>query len=114
LIPTDYGSKLTLTETNGGTKISSTRYIQYGKIDFVIETSKWPGVVTAAITMSDVKVSCPALTAPKLTFQDEIDWVGRQGTRRRAFQVLTNAGIHRQQHYRGSDQLLVFGYAADE
>jgi hypothetical protein len=56
----------------GGTKISSTRYIQYGTIDFVLreskgdgvlctllmpETSKWPGVITAAITMSDVKVS---------------------------------------------------------
>ncbi|GFZ47536.1 glycosylase, partial [Saitozyma sp. JCM 24511] len=60
VIATDNGTKLTLNETNGGTKISSTRYIHYGKIDFVLETSKWAGVVTAAITMSDVK--------------DEIDW----------------------------------------
>ncbi|ORX35156.1 putative cell wall organization and biogenesis-related protein [Kockovaella imperatae] len=60
IIPSSDGIKLVLNETNGGTKISSTRYVHYGKIDFVLETSKWPGVVTAAITMSDVK--------------DEIDW----------------------------------------
>ncbi|RSH80821.1 hypothetical protein EHS25_006990 [Saitozyma podzolica] len=60
VIATNNGTKLILNETNGGTKISSTRYIHYGKIDFVLETSKWAGVVTAAITMSDVK--------------DEIDW----------------------------------------
>ncbi|GFZ44497.1 glycosylase [Saitozyma sp. JCM 24511] len=60
VIATDYGTKLVLNQTNGGTKISSTRYVHYGTIDFVLETSKWAGVVTAAITMSDVK--------------DEIDW----------------------------------------
>ncbi|CAE6413143.1 unnamed protein product [Rhizoctonia solani] len=51
---------LTLTEANGGTRISSTRYVQYGTISAMIRTSKWAGVVTAFITMSDVK--------------DEIDW----------------------------------------
>ncbi|WVQ82814.1 hypothetical protein IAT38_004946 [Cryptococcus sp. DSM 104549] len=58
--PDNTGSRLTLTQDNSGTKISSTRYIHYGTIDFVLEASKWAGVVTAAITMSDVK--------------DEIDW----------------------------------------
>jgi hypothetical protein len=48
--------------------VSSTRYVHYGTIDFVlsklvfryemlilIEASRWAGVVSAAITMSDVK-----------------------------------------------------------
>ena len=68
---------------SGGTLLSSTRYIHYGTIDFVMrepglswvqqcmtevqltvaESSKWVGVITAAITMSDVK--------------DEIDFVGQ-------------------------------------
>lgn len=51
---------LTLTEANGGTRISSTRYVHYGTISAMIRTSKWAGVVTAFITMSDAK--------------DEIDW----------------------------------------
>jgi beta-glucanase (GH16 family) len=51
---------LLLTETNGGTRISSTRYLQYGTVTTRLKTTKWAGVVTAAITMSDVK--------------DEIDW----------------------------------------
>ncbi|KAJ1311229.1 hypothetical protein OPQ81_009729 [Rhizoctonia solani] len=51
---------LTLTKANGGTRISSTRYVHYGTITALIRTSKWAGVVTAFITMSDVK--------------DEIDW----------------------------------------
>ncbi|KAB5590777.1 Glycoside hydrolase family 16 protein [Ceratobasidium theobromae] len=51
---------LTLTEANGGTRISSTRYVHYGTISATIRTSKWAGVVTAFITMSDAK--------------DEIDW----------------------------------------
>ncbi|WWC90229.1 uncharacterized protein L201_005162 [Kwoniella dendrophila CBS 6074] len=58
--PAGDGVRLTLKESDQGTKISSTRYIHYGSIDFVLESSKWNGVVTAAITMSDVK--------------DEIDW----------------------------------------
>ncbi|KZV92477.1 hypothetical protein EXIGLDRAFT_614348 [Exidia glandulosa HHB12029] len=49
-----------LTETNGGTRISSTRYVHYGTITATMKTGKWDGVVTAFITMSDV--------------HDEIDW----------------------------------------
>ncbi|KAF9051741.1 glycoside hydrolase family 16 protein [Panaeolus papilionaceus] len=51
---------LTLTEQNGGTRISSTRYVHYGTITAKLKTGKWAGVVTAFITMSDIK--------------DEIDW----------------------------------------
>ncbi|RDX43129.1 concanavalin A-like lectin/glucanase [Lentinus brumalis] len=51
---------LTLTEDNGGTRISSTRYVHYGTITARLKTGKWGGVVTAFITMSDIK--------------DEIDW----------------------------------------
>ncbi|KAH8084334.1 glycoside hydrolase family 16 protein [Cristinia sonorae] len=51
---------LLLTQDNGGTRISSTRYIHYGKISARIKTGRWGGVVTAFITMSDIK--------------DEIDW----------------------------------------
>lgn len=51
---------LLLTETNGGTRISSTRYVHYGKITASLKTGRWGGVVTAFITMSDIK--------------DEIDW----------------------------------------
>lgn len=49
-----------LTETNGGTRLSSTRYVHYGTISARIKTGHWGGVVTAFITMSDIK--------------DEIDW----------------------------------------
>ncbi|KAL0069267.1 putative glycosidase CRH2 [Marasmius tenuissimus] len=49
-----------LTETNGGTRISSTRYVHYGKITATMKTGKWGGVVVAFITMSNIK--------------DEIDW----------------------------------------
>jgi hypothetical protein len=52
---------MTLSEANMGTKLSSTRYVHYGKISSKVKTGKWAGVVTAAITMSDMK--------------DEIDWV---------------------------------------
>ncbi|KAG8692668.1 hypothetical protein FRC09_011048, partial [Ceratobasidium sp. 395] len=48
------------TESNGGTRLSSTRYVHYGTISAMIRTGKWAGVVTAFITMSDSK--------------DEIDW----------------------------------------
>jgi beta-glucanase (GH16 family) len=51
---------LTLTEKNGGTRISSTRYVHYGTITAKLKTGRWAGVVTAFITMSDIK--------------DEIDW----------------------------------------
>ncbi|TCD63486.1 hypothetical protein EIP91_005345 [Steccherinum ochraceum] len=51
---------LILTEANGGTRLSSTRYVHYGKITARIKTGRWGGVVTAFITMSDIK--------------DEIDW----------------------------------------
>ncbi|CCL98234.1 uncharacterized protein FIBRA_00228 [Fibroporia radiculosa] len=49
-----------LTEENGGTRLSSTRYVHYGQITARIKTGRWGGVVTAFITMSDIK--------------DEIDW----------------------------------------
>ncbi|KAI0077369.1 glycoside hydrolase family 16 protein [Panus rudis PR-1116 ss-1] len=49
-----------LTEENGGTRLSSTRYVHYGKITARMKTGRWGGVVTAFITMSDIK--------------DEIDW----------------------------------------
>jgi len=51
---------LILTETNGGTRLSSTRYVHYGTITATLKSGRWGGVVTAFITMSDVK--------------DEIDW----------------------------------------
>lgn len=51
---------MTLTEKNGGTRISSTRYVHYGTITARLKTGGWKGIVTAFITMSDVK--------------DEIDW----------------------------------------
>jgi len=49
-----------LTEDNGGTRLSTTHYVHYGTISASLKTGKWPGVVTAFITMSDVR--------------DEIDW----------------------------------------
>lgn len=51
---------LLLTETNGGTRISSAHYMWYGTVTAKLKATKWAGVVTAFITMSDVK--------------DEIDW----------------------------------------
>lgn len=49
-----------LTQTNGGTLLSSTRYVHYGEITARIKTGRWAGVVTAFITMSNIR--------------DEIDW----------------------------------------
>ncbi|OSX60830.1 glycoside hydrolase family 16 protein [Postia placenta MAD-698-R-SB12] len=49
-----------LTESNGGTRLSSTRYVHYGQMTARLKTGRWGGVVTAFITMSDIK--------------DEIDW----------------------------------------
>jgi len=51
---------LILDETNGGTRLSSTKYVHYGEITATLKTGRWNGVVTAFITMSDIK--------------DEIDW----------------------------------------
>ena len=51
---------LTLTEANKGTRLSSTRYVHYGTITARMKTARSAGIVTAFITMSDVK--------------DEIDW----------------------------------------
>jgi beta-glucanase (GH16 family) len=51
---------MTLDQKNLGTRLSSTRYVHYGEISAQIKTGKWAGVVTAFITMSDMK--------------DEIDW----------------------------------------
>jgi len=69
----------------GGTRMSSTRYVHYGTMDFVLsklafrfetltlsEASRWAGVVSAAITMSDVKdeidLVTPALPDCVLSF----------------------------------------------
>ncbi|KAJ7185785.1 glycoside hydrolase family 16 protein [Mycena filopes] len=49
-----------LTQENGGTRISSTRYLHYGTVTARMKTGRWAGIVTAFITMSNVK--------------DEIDW----------------------------------------
>ncbi|KAJ6614618.1 glycoside hydrolase family 16 protein [Mycena sp. CBHHK59/15] len=49
-----------LTEANGGTRLSSTRYFHYGTVTATMKTGRWAGIVTAFIAMSDVK--------------DEIDW----------------------------------------
>ncbi|KAF5389585.1 hypothetical protein D9757_004084 [Collybiopsis confluens] len=46
---------LILTETNGGTRLSSTRYVHYGTITTKLKTGRWAGVVTAFITMSNIK-----------------------------------------------------------
>ncbi|KAF8137604.1 glycoside hydrolase family 16 protein [Boletus edulis] len=51
---------LTLTEQGGGTLLSSTRYVHYGRITARLKTGRWAGVVTAFITMSSIK--------------DELDW----------------------------------------
>lgn len=49
-----------LTKTNSGTRLSSTRFIHYGKITATMKTGRWGGVVTGFITMSNIR--------------DEIDW----------------------------------------
>lgn len=46
---------LTLTESGGGTRLSSTREVLYGTITASIKTVGAPGVVTAFITMSGAK-----------------------------------------------------------
>lgn len=69
--------QLLLTQNNGGTKISLTNYLHYGTVTArsmfaipnwtiswliiaLVKTGMWKGVVTAFITMSNVR--------------DEIDW----------------------------------------
>ena len=39
--PNSQGVRLILQENNSGTKISSTRYIHYGQIDFTLGESSW-------------------------------------------------------------------------
>lgn len=51
---------LFLTEDNSGSRISTTRYMWYGRATATMKVSKWAGVITSFITMSDV--------------HDEIDW----------------------------------------
>jgi beta-glucanase (GH16 family) len=51
---------LILTEQGGGTLLTSTHYVHYGQITARVKTGRWAGVVTAFISMSDIK--------------DEIDW----------------------------------------
>lgn len=91
---------LTLTEGGAGTKMSSTRYVHYGRISATLKTAASVGVVTAFITMSDVKVRLcsPACSAqppraasltcwrpPRLS-QDEID-IEMPGAARDQFQT---------------------------
>ena len=56
----DPGIVLTLTETNQGTRLSSTRFVHYGTITARLKAGKWGGVVLGFITMSSI--------------HDEIDW----------------------------------------
>lgn len=51
---------LTLSKTNGGTRLSSTRAFLYGNVSARLQTGRWEGVIAAWITMSGVR--------------DEIDW----------------------------------------
>ncbi|KAH7104561.1 concanavalin A-like lectin/glucanase domain-containing protein, partial [Auriculariales sp. MPI-PUGE-AT-0066] len=51
---------LFLSEKNGGTRISSTRYVHYGRVTATMKITGWAGVVSTFIGMSDAK--------------DEIDW----------------------------------------
>jgi hypothetical protein len=91
-----------LTESNGGTRLSSTRYLHFGTVTtrrmyvmplrfflkiilLSVRTGRWDGVVTASITMSNIG--------------DEIDWEfpGAQTT-----QAQTNyfwQGLIREPHF---------------
>jgi len=51
---------LLLTQSNGGTRLSSTRYVHYGTLTATLKSGRWGGVVATFITMSGIK--------------DEIDW----------------------------------------
>jgi len=67
---------LILTETNGGTRISSTRYVHYGSITAKLKTGRWGGVVTAFILMSgdhdEIDVEMPG--DQTLEFQSNYFW----------------------------------------
>jgi beta-glucanase (GH16 family) len=60
ILSTGTDIQLLLTEKNGGSKISLTKYLHYGTVTARMKTGMWKGVVTAFITMSNVR--------------DEIDW----------------------------------------
>lgn len=62
LYPTsqEQGLTMLLTESNGGTRLASTRYMWYGSYTARMRTGRWDGVVVASVLMSDIK--------------DEIDW----------------------------------------
>lgn len=47
--PAGDGARLTLTEQGGGTKISSTRYVHYGLIDFIMGESRLEGTPTLSL-----------------------------------------------------------------
>ncbi|KAJ6577476.1 concanavalin A-like lectin/glucanase domain-containing protein [Mycena capillaripes] len=49
-----------LTATNGGVRLSSTRFVHYGTITATMKTGRWNGVVAGFVTMSNIR--------------DEIDW----------------------------------------
>jgi beta-glucanase (GH16 family) len=51
---------MTLTESNGGTRMSSTRYILYGNVTAEVKVQDENGVVVAFILMGDTR--------------DEMDW----------------------------------------
>jgi hypothetical protein len=88
-----------LTEANGGTRLSSTRYVHYGTITarskrlqltpivrtyaIAVKTGRWAGVVTAFITMSDIKDEIdwefPVCTLSKIEFNSFDDCIGHQG-----------------------------------
>lgn len=63
---------LVLTQTGGGTKLSSTRAILYGSITASIKTVGAPGVVTAFITMSGVKVSFTLSNEECFQFDEQV------------------------------------------
>lgn len=51
---------LFLSEANQGTRISTTRYVHYGRVTATMQVGRWDGVITTFIGMSDP--------------HDEIDW----------------------------------------
>jgi len=78
-----------LTQTNGGTRLSSTRFVHYGTITASLKTGRWGGVITAFITMSDVKdeIDWEFPGANTTTGQSNYFWQG-------VIPTTTNGGIH--------------------